>query len=110
MSSNPDTEIGYYGSIVTMICYPCPDPCSNCNIDIASSNSGDELGCDDDLCTNGLVCTDCLLGNALVAGQCIHENNCRAYSYYQPTDTSTAWSSDNCVCLDGYSMSSSAYA
>ena len=55
-----------------MVCYQCPDPCSNCNIDIIRSAypildcGGDPL-CDDD----GLVCTSCLSGYALAAGKCI---------------------------------------
>ena len=68
------------------------------------------LACDDDLCTNGIVCTSCLTGSALVSGKCINEDNCRENSYYQPGDFSSSWSADNCLCLDGYSMSSSDYA
>ena len=54
-----------------MTCYPCPDPCSNCNIDIIR-NAYPILDCGtDQLCSTGLVCTSCLTGYALIGGQCI---------------------------------------
>ena len=54
-----------------MTCYPCPDPCSNCNIDIIR-NAYSILDCGtDQLCSTGLVCTSCLTGYALIGGQCI---------------------------------------
>jgi proprotein convertase subtilisin/kexin type 5 len=33
-STNQLTTKGYYGSIATMICYPCPSQCSDCNINL----------------------------------------------------------------------------
>ena len=63
-----------------MTCYPCPDPCSNCNIDIIRTRYyiAPTLDCGTDLkCEEGLVCTSCLAGSALVGGKCIDENQCR---------------------------------
>ena len=68
-SSSPDTVVGYYGSIKTMVCYPCPSPCSNCNIQMIR-DAYPILVCDDNLCSNGLVCTSCLAGFVLESGQC----------------------------------------
>ncbi len=34
VSPTPLTVKGYYGSIGSMVCYPCPGQCSNCNIDL----------------------------------------------------------------------------
>ena len=50
-SGAPLTEVGWYGSIKTMVCYQCPDPCSNCNIDIMR-NAYPTLDCGtDQLCS-----------------------------------------------------------
>lgn len=70
-STNIQTQIGYYGSFRTLTCYPCPTPCSNCNINIIKNRYPDISCGTDDFCSDGLVCTDCLLGYALVGPKCI---------------------------------------
>ena len=104
-SATPATTLGYYGSIATMTCYPCPSPCSNCNIALITAQYPD-LKCDgDDECTNGIICTDCLTGYVKVAGQCITTANCREYAFYNESSLSAQWSATNCVCLPGHSKS-----
>lgn len=110
-SNNNLTTKGYYGSIATMICYPCPGQCSSCNIDkVMDTTNFPELQpmvCSNDyLCSKGIVCTSCLQGYSLVGGQCVSQTTCRLYSYYQKgTNSSSSWSPTNCVCLDGYYLS-----
>lgn len=38
-SSSPLTAKGYYGSINSMKCYPCPNQCSNCNIGLTMNTT-----------------------------------------------------------------------
>lgn len=71
------TKIGYYGSFVTLTCYPCPTPCSNCNINIIRTRYPDITCESDKFCNEGLVCTSCLQNYVVVGGQCINENSCR---------------------------------
>ena len=106
VSTNTLTDIGWYGSIKTMTCYQCPDPCSNCNIDIIRS-AYPILDCGtDEFCLDGLVCTSCLDNHVLVNGRCLPEDTCRQYAYFQPPSTSTQWSADSCECLSGHSSTS----
>ena len=99
--------VGYYGSIVTMICYPCPSPCLDCDLSIITSNSMYlYLSCGGDpLCEIALQCSLCMTGYVLVAGRCIADQNCRNYAYYNESNLAAQWSAANCVCLDGYSSS-----
>lgn len=65
------TQVGFYGSFVDNNCYPCPNPCSNCDISLIRSQYP-QISCGSDrLCLTGLKCTTCLLGYALVAGKCV---------------------------------------
>lgn len=66
------TTIGYYGSYMTMVCYPCPTPCSNCNINIVTTRYPDISCGSDKFCKVGLVCTNCLQDYVVVGGQCIN--------------------------------------
>jgi proprotein convertase subtilisin/kexin type 5 len=103
-STNNLTIVGYYGSILTMTCYPCPTPCSNCNINMIRNNYP-TLDCGSDIyCSKGLSCTSCLAGYTLVSGKCIISNRCRKYAYYLSGNVSTAWSPSKCICLEGYYM------
>lgn len=102
-SGSPNTIVGFYGSFRSLTCYPCPSPCSNCNIGIIRTRYPDISCGSDDFCKEGLLCTSCLLGYALVAGKCIDENSCRDYAYYVEPNVTTSWSAVDCKCLDGYS-------
>lgn len=97
------TKIGYYGSFLTLNCYPCPSPCSNCNIDIIKNRYPDISCGSDKFCAVGLVCTSCLQGYVVVGGKCITQNSCREYAYFSPPTIGTSWSASYCYCLDGYS-------
>lgn len=104
-----DIDVGYYGSILTMVCYPCPYPCLNCDINLLRTyNNQSVMDCSDSYCSNGIVCTECLAGFSLVGGKCIEEDNCKEYSYYEETSTSTSFNTENCKCLEGYSETQSA--
>lgn len=76
LDGNYSNSIGYYGSYVTLNCYPCPSPCSRCDIVLIRRDYPD-ISCSDAYCSNGIVCTQCLLGYVVVGGKCIAENNCR---------------------------------
>lgn len=110
-STSTLTTKGYYGSISTMICYPCPNQCSNCNLDLVMDTvlypELQPIVCGNDyLCSAGVQCTSCLQGYSLVAGQCVNQYTCQLYSYYQKGISSAAWSPSNCLCLPGYYFSS----
>ena len=111
VSTSTLTTKGYYGSISTMVCYPCPNQCSNCNINLVMDTALypelQPIVCGNDyLCSAGIQCTSCLQGYSLVAGQCVNQYTCQLYSYYQKGNSSAAWSPSNCVCLPGYYFSS----
>ena len=109
-STDPLQNKGYYGSIGSMICYPCPGGCSDCNIDyiIANYATMQSIVCGNDFeCRDGIVCTACLSGYSLVGGTCVDQTTCRLYSYYVQGNSSTTWSPSNCKCLDGKYFSSS---
>jgi hypothetical protein len=94
-----------------MICYPCPNQCSNCNINLVRNTALypelQPIVCGSDyLCSAGIQCTSCLQGYSLVAGQCVNQYTCQLYSYYQKGNSSAAWSPSNCLCLPGYYFSS----
>jgi hypothetical protein len=109
-STAPLTQRGYYGSINTMICYPCPGGCSNCNIDKVRAQylTLQDIVCKSDTyCSKGVECTTCLQGYSLVGGTCVSQDTCRLYSYYVQGTSSTTWSPSNCNCLAGNYFSSS---
>lgn len=109
-SSSPLTQKGYYGSIGSMTCYPCPGGCSNCNIDYLINNNGtlQNISCGADFyCSQGIICTSCLQDYSLVGGTCVDQTTCRLYSYYIQGASSTTWSPSGCHCLDGYYFSGS---
>ena len=109
-STDPLTEKGFYGSIGTMTCHPCPGGCSRCNIDYLISQYSylQSIVCDsDNYCTKGIICTACLQGYSLVGGTCVDQTTCRLYSYYVQGNSSTSWSPSNCHCLDGLYFSDS---
>lgn len=109
-SPAPLTQKGFYGSIGSMTCYPCPGGCSDCNIDFARNNYAymQSIVCGSDFyCTKGIVCTACLQGYSLVGGACVDQTTCRLYSYYVQGASSATWSPTGCTCLDGYYFSAS---
>lgn len=109
-SSTPLTQRGYYGSISTMICYPCPGGCSNCNINKVRTEylTLQDIVCKSDTyCSKGVICTTCLEGYSLVGGTCVDQSTCRLYSYYVQGNSSTTWSPSNCKCLPGKYFSTS---
>jgi len=93
-----------------MTCLICPGNCSNCNINIVSSNSSlmQSIICggSDNACSKGIICTDCLQGYIIVGSVCVDLNSCRQYSYYMNITSSSIWNASNCYCLDGYYFSS----
>ena len=107
-STNTLTQKGYYGSITSMVCYPCPDQCSNCHIQIVLDDytNLNSLTCQyDELCSKAILCTSCLQGYSLVSNKCIDQNTCRLYSYYDKGNSASSWSPTNCKCIKGYYMS-----
>ena len=64
-----------------MVCYPCPNNCLDCNINIII-NEYPDLDCgNDDYCSDGIICTSCSTGFEIVAGKCVSVDECKEYSY-----------------------------